>query len=157
MSDFFRGYVTGILVYMVVLLAVPMCSSAKADTVSSRPYIESIIVHTATANGVDPQLALAVVEVESGFNPKARGRAGEVGLFQLHPSYFPNAPEGITKNIELGIKHLMFWETKCYTKTKHTWVTCFNSGNRKLKSPQLAPYYRKVISAYKRRQNPSAN
>lgn len=36
--------------------------------------------------GVDPHLLLAVMQVESGFNPKARGPAGSVGLMQILPS-----------------------------------------------------------------------
>ncbi len=39
----------------------------------------------AGANAVPLELALAVIEIESGFNPRARGRAGEVGLMQIKP------------------------------------------------------------------------
>lgn len=37
-------------------------------------------------DGVTTPLLLAVVEVESGFQAKARGRAGEIGLMQIKPS-----------------------------------------------------------------------
>lgn len=36
--------------------------------------------------GVDPALVLAVMQVESGFDPAARGAAGEGGLMQMLPS-----------------------------------------------------------------------
>lgn len=37
----------------------------------------------ARANGVPVALALAVVRIESNYNPRARGRAGEIGLMQI--------------------------------------------------------------------------
>lgn len=45
--------------------------------------IQSMIRQTALAYGVDPNLALAVAQRESGLDPNARGSAGEVGIFQL--------------------------------------------------------------------------
>ena len=36
--------------------------------------------------GVPVDLAHAVIKVESNFNPKARGSAGEVGLMQIKPA-----------------------------------------------------------------------
>ncbi len=44
---------------------------------------DHIIRRHAKANGVPYALARAVVQVESGFRPKARGSVGEVGLMQL--------------------------------------------------------------------------
>jgi len=41
--------------------------------------------HYARAWGVDPYLVAAVVWVESGYCPHARGKAGEVGLGQFMP------------------------------------------------------------------------
>ena len=47
--------------------------------------LEALIVKHAHANGISPALALAVITVESNFNPRARSRAGEVGLMQIKP------------------------------------------------------------------------
>ncbi|MCB5201114.1 transglycosylase SLT domain-containing protein [Neorhizobium sp. T786] len=80
---------------------------------STKPY-SKIIVKFAKQYGVPVDLAHAVVEVESNFNPKARGRAGEVGLMQIKPAtarmmgykgsvknlYHPET------NIEFGMKYL---------------------------------------------------
>ena len=41
------------------------------------------ILAAARQYGVDPALIKAVVWRESGFNPRARGRAGEIGLMQM--------------------------------------------------------------------------
>lgn len=54
-------------------------------TTYTPPQITQIITQEATALGVDPQLALAVAEQESGMNPDSIGDGGHsVGLFQLN-------------------------------------------------------------------------
>jgi soluble lytic murein transglycosylase-like protein len=45
-----------------------------------------LIVKYAKRYGVPTNLAHAIVSVESKFNPKARGSAGEVGLMQIKPA-----------------------------------------------------------------------
>ena len=46
---------------------------------------DDLIVKYAGEQGIRPNLVRAVVQVESGYNPKARSRAGAVGLMQLMP------------------------------------------------------------------------
>ncbi|MEN0088058.1 MAG: transglycosylase SLT domain-containing protein [Pseudomonadota bacterium] len=78
-----------------------------------KPY-EALIRKHAKANGVPVNLALAVVQVESSFNPKARGAAGEVGLMQIKPATARGMGyRGSTKalynpetNIKWGMKYL---------------------------------------------------
>ncbi|MEO0498330.1 MAG: transglycosylase SLT domain-containing protein [Pseudomonadota bacterium] len=78
-----------------------------------KPY-EAIIRKHAKANGVPVKLALAVVQIESSFNPKARGAAGEVGLMQIKPATARGMGySGSTKalynpetNIKWGMKYL---------------------------------------------------
>lgn len=48
--------------------------------------LRALIRKHAEAMGVPVELAEAVVHVESRFNPRARGRAGEVGLMQIKPA-----------------------------------------------------------------------
>ncbi len=83
--------------------------SAKA----ANPY-SKIIVKYATAYGVPVDLAHAVVKVESNFNPKARGRAGEVGLMQIKPATarmmgYKGSVKNLydpETNIQFGMKYL---------------------------------------------------
>ena len=61
--------------------------SPKArKAVSGKSSIHKLVGKHARAAGVPVKLALAVVQVESNFNPRARGRAGEVGLMQIKPA-----------------------------------------------------------------------
>ncbi len=59
-------------------------SAAPKAPASTKPYADAIARH-ARANGVPVALAMAVVRIESNYNAKARGRAGEVGLMQIKP------------------------------------------------------------------------
>jgi hypothetical protein len=49
----------------------------------SRQEIIDLIVQEARRQGVDPILALALAQQESGFNPSATSPTGVVGLFQV--------------------------------------------------------------------------
>ncbi len=46
---------------------------------------DDLIASHAETHGVPVALARAVVRIESNFDPKARGRAGEIGLMQIKP------------------------------------------------------------------------
>ena len=67
--------------------------------------LQNQIIQEANAQGVPSSIALAVAQQESGFNPNARGAAGELGTFQLMPQYFPGAADP-NQNISLGVGYL---------------------------------------------------
>ena len=48
--------------------------------------LRQIIIEEAERRGIPPALALRQAQVESSMNPAARGKAGEIGLFQVMPS-----------------------------------------------------------------------
>ena len=79
------------------------------SVLDSTPYGE-IIASVSEAHGVNPLLVRALIQVESGYKPRARSRKGAMGLMQLMPSTareykVRNAFEP-KANIEAGIKHL---------------------------------------------------
>lgn len=79
------------------------------SVLESTPYGE-IIASVSEAHGVNPLLVRALIQVESGYKPRARSRKGAMGLMQLMPSTarvynVRNAFEP-KANIEAGIKHL---------------------------------------------------
>lgn len=61
-------------------------TEAPAAPVPAEDALRGLIRAAATANNVPTELAEAVAEVESGFNPKAVGGVGEIGLMQVLPS-----------------------------------------------------------------------
>ncbi len=92
----------------------PLTPSAdNTTTYSSADYIESYKVlaeKTAKRYALDPDLVKAVIEIESGWNPRAVSSRGAIGLMQLMPDTAmdmgvrnPYDPE---QNIEGGVKYL---------------------------------------------------
>jgi hypothetical protein len=73
------------------------------------PYAE-IIDRVAAQHGVDARLVRAVIEVESGYRPRARSPKGAMGLMQLMPAtarqYAVTNPYDPVANIEAGTRHL---------------------------------------------------
>lgn len=47
---------------------------------------DDLVVEHAGRQGLRPELVRAVIQVESGFNPRARSRKGAMGLMQLMPA-----------------------------------------------------------------------
>ncbi len=51
-----------------------------------RDQLESLVQEHATRQNLRPELVRAVIQVESGFNPRARSNKGAMGLMQLMPA-----------------------------------------------------------------------
>ena len=75
-----------------------------------RAELESLLQRVAKAHGVHAALLAAVIEVESGFNARARSPKGAIGLMQVMPStaarygsYDLYSPE---QNVEVGARYL---------------------------------------------------
>jgi soluble lytic murein transglycosylase-like protein len=72
-------------------------------------YDDLIELHS-TAQGVSPELVRAVIQVESGFNPRAVSPKGAMGLMQLMPATAQDL--GVTdpfhpeQNIQGGVRYL---------------------------------------------------
>ena len=60
-----------------------MSAQALAINGASDMRVASIIREMAPSYGVPTWFALRIANVESGYNPYARGRAGEIGVYQL--------------------------------------------------------------------------
>jgi hypothetical protein len=95
--------------------ATESASTEAVEQAQDKPTLEGtpfgeIIASAAEAHGVNPMLVRALIEVESGYRPKARSRKGAMGLMQLMPStareYKVRNPFDPKANIEAGIKHL---------------------------------------------------
>jgi soluble lytic murein transglycosylase-like protein len=79
---------------------------------SGNPKYDELIALSAARNGVDPNLVVAVMRQESGFNARARSYKGATGLMQLMPATAQRF--GVTnifdaaQNIEGGTRYLRF-------------------------------------------------
>ncbi len=81
----------------------------RPGSVVDGPYAD-IIATMSQAHGVDPMLVRALIQVESGYRPRARSPKGAMGLMQLMPAtareYKVRNPFDPKANIEGGIRHL---------------------------------------------------
>jgi soluble lytic murein transglycosylase-like protein len=102
-----------------VVLLLSACVTAPAiagDTPARTRNAELTVMvdREAAAHGVPRALARAVVRVESGWNPRITGRAGEVGLMQIKHSTarsmgYTGSRRGLydpATNIRYGMKYL---------------------------------------------------
>lgn len=140
-KDFWNGYFTAALICLAIQL-LPLIAHCN---------VTDIIRREAVAQGFEPAIAIAIARVESALDPKAVGKAGELGLFQLHPKYIPAAKHQNLLdpkiNARIGIQHLIFWKNNCPTKEGMEWIQCFNQGFRNPRYPTLLPYYKKFEKA----------
>jgi soluble lytic murein transglycosylase-like protein len=80
----------------------------------ARQQVVAMIKQMAPSYGVPTWFALRIAKVESGYNPRARGAAGEYGVFQLKCAtarligYRGNCRglANASTNIQYGLKHL---------------------------------------------------
>jgi len=84
---------------------------AALPVLIEKTAFDPIIEHASTQHGVDPRLVKAVIQVESGFQSRARSPKGAMGLMQLMPGTVREYrvgrnPYDPAKNIQAGTKHL---------------------------------------------------
>jgi soluble lytic murein transglycosylase len=59
--------------------------TTRPASTDSAPGFDTLIADHASTHGLRPDLVRAVIQVESGFNPRARSPKGAMGLMQLMP------------------------------------------------------------------------
>jgi Soluble lytic murein transglycosylase and related regulatory proteins (some contain LysM/invasin domains) len=117
------------------------------------PYSD-IIAKYAKQFGVPVSLAHAVVRIESNFNPKARGSAGEIGLMQIKPATarmmgYSGSAKGLydpETNIRFGMKYLAAAHELGGGETCRT-ILKYNAGHgAKRMNPVSKRYCGKVLA-----------
>lgn len=77
---------------------------------TSKSQILNVISQISKKYNVDENLVKALIKQESGFNPKAKSKAGAMGLMQLMPFTAKNLgvkdPYNTVQNVEGGVKYL---------------------------------------------------
>ncbi len=141
-----------------VRLAVTPAEMAKA---LRSPELIAMVDEISLAEGVDTNLARAVIQAESAFNYKARSRAGALGLMQLMPSTAERFgvldPFDPRQNIQGGVKYLK-WLHGYYEGDLIKVVAAYNAGEGAVNRHKGIPPFRetqayvpKVLDLYHRK------
>lgn len=92
--------------------ALTEAAAVQANTAqpTSKSQILNVVSQISKKHGVDEKLVQALIKQESGFNPKAKSKAGAIGLMQLMPATAKNMgvkdPYNTVQNVEGGVKYL---------------------------------------------------
>lgn len=140
----------GIILPAATSLANPKTGQPKAYMRSglTKTEVSSVIETVALQKGWDPVLLKAIAHVESSMNPKAVGKIGELGLFQMRPEFHAVKPNMNVKEQTLAaIKHLEEVKQRCGDR----FLQCWNMGTTKAlsKGYKHTRYEKKVANAYK--------
>ena len=148
----------------LVLSDTPKDPSAKTYTVSSaagfrttKPVVsaraaayDDLIADHASRNDVSPDLVRAVIQAESGFNPRARSIKGALGLMQLMPA---TAAEfnvlnvfDPAENIRAGVAYLKSLLTR-YNNDESLALAAYNAG------PNAVEKYGRTVPPYRETRN----
>ena len=117
--------------------------------------VTPIIVEESIANGLEPELVAAVIQVESSWFPKAESEAGACGLMQVIPKWNPK-PDGTlytcdelkdpATNIKAGTAALARWMQRA-SGDRYLALCAYNAGNTCFKKLRMN-YVRRVMNVY---------
>ena len=130
----------------------------------ARSEIEQLVHRLAPQYAVDSQLALAVISVESAFNPAAVSPKNAQGLMQLIPEtaerFGVKQVFNPVENIKGGLAYLR-WLLAFFQGDVRLVVAAYNAGERAVEKyrgippyPETRSYVRKITSIYKRATHP---
>ncbi len=128
---------------------VPAAAEQQQDrpTLDGTPYAE-FIAAASQAHGVDPILVKALIEVESGYRPKARSPRGAVGLMQIMPAtareYKVRNPFDPKTNIEAGVRHLKTLLDRFGIERTELALAAYNAGPGAVEKFNGIPPYRET-------------
>lgn len=90
------------------------------------------VIESAKKNGINPDFVLPMVNVESGFDPKAKSKAGAIGPMQLMPGTAKELgvdPHNVDENIDGGMRFLKsLVENKKLGGDPHNIFAAYNAG-----------------------------
>jgi soluble lytic murein transglycosylase-like protein len=135
----------------VQTFAVPEAEGVRTtrDAVADRMQAyDDIIVENSRQNGVRPSLVRAVVQVESGFNPRAYSPKGAMGLMQLMPAtareFGVHNPFNPEENVRGGVAYLKQLLDR-YDNNEQLALAAYNAGPGAVdKHGQSIPPYRET-------------
>jgi hypothetical protein len=122
-------------------------SKVEMARVLRSPELLALVDDIATANGVDPHLARAIIQAESAFYDKARSRVGALGLMQLMPAtalrFGVTDPFDPQQNIMGGTKYLK-WLMDYFAGDATKVIAAYNAGERAVEKYGGIPPFRET-------------
>lgn len=133
---------------------------AREEPRKINPSIEDIVSKTSKAYGIDPDLIMAVMKVESNYNPQLVSPKGAMGLMQLMPGTADEMgvsdPFDVEENITGGVKYLRYLSEK-YKGNLELILAAYNAGPAVVDRyggippyKETQDYVKKVLSVYKK-------
>jgi soluble lytic murein transglycosylase-like protein len=125
----------------------------------SAPY-DALIDEHAAVHAVDAGLVRAVIQAESGFNPRARSYKGAMGLMQLMPQtaahYGVANPYDPVENIRAGVAYLKSLLVR-YAYNTELALAAYNAGPAAVEKYGAIPPYRETRDYVRRVRTASGN
>jgi soluble lytic murein transglycosylase-like protein len=148
------GFGVLLLTLMSGYMASRMTGAHEVPRVTMAPAgLHSHIRAVATRYGVSEELIAAIIEAESGFNPRAVSRRGAQGLMQLMPATAVHLgvgdPFNPRENIDGGVRHLLSLLDR-FDNDLPLALAAYNAGERAVINYRGIPPYRQTRQYVKR-------
>ena len=142
---------TGGINNATLLNAIREVNEAKTDftkpKAADKGQLLGMINKVARENGLDEKLIQALIKQESGFNPKAKSKAGAMGLMQLMPATAKamgvKDPYNPTQNVEGGVKYFKSLMNK-YNGNIILSLAAYNAGSNAVDKYDGVPPYKET-------------
>jgi soluble lytic murein transglycosylase-like protein len=122
-------------------------------TATPTPEITSMVDKSAENHQVDPKLVHAIIQVESGYNPRAVSRKGAEGIMQLIPStaqrFGVRNSFNPQQNIEGGVTYLKYL-LDLFNGNVPLTVAAYNAGENAVLKKGGIPAYTETVNYVQR-------